>query len=283
MKIGFIGAGKVGTAFGMYLKREHYQIAGYNSRTHASADRSAQLTNTTVYERKTDLVKVSDMIFLTVNDDNIETVAKEICKMDVNVKEKVFIHMSGVLNCEIMDCLYAKGATICSLHPLYPFSNIEKSASEIHKANFTLEGKGKGLKLVKDILIVNNLSHSVIESSQKTIYHASACVASNYLVAVLNTSVEMLREIGFEKDMALDTIKELVLQSANNVFDYGPTKALTGPIARNDEKTVAMHLSGIKKYDNNWLEIYKTMGRASMEIAAKKNSGNSEALKSLLI
>ncbi|SHI81449.1 Predicted oxidoreductase, contains short-chain dehydrogenase (SDR) and DUF2520 domains [Dethiosulfatibacter aminovorans DSM 17477] len=282
MKIGFIGAGKVGTAFGMYLKREHYRIAGYNSRTRSSADRAAQLTNTPVYDRKIDLVKISDMIFLTVNDDNIENVAKEICRMDVDVKDKVFIHMSGVLNCEVMNCLNEKGATICSLHPLYPFSDIEKSAAEIHKANFTLEGKGKGLKMVKDILIVNNLSHSVIKSSQKTIYHASACVASNYLVAVLNTSVEMLMEIGFENDMALDTIKELVLQSANNVFDYGPTKALTGPIARNDEKTVAMHLTDIKKYDNNWLEIYKTMGRASMEIAARKNSEQSETLKSLL-
>lgn len=283
MKIGFIGAGKVGTAFGMYLKREHYQIAGYNSRTHASADRAAQLTNTPVYNRKIDLVEISDMIFLTVNDDNIEEVAREICTMDIDVKEKVFIHMSGVLNCEIMNCLYEKGATVCSLHPLYPFSDIEKSAAEIHKANFTLEGKGDELNMVKDILVVNNLSHSVIESSQKTIYHASACVASNYLVTVLNTSIDMLREIGFEKEMALDTIKELVLQSANNVFDYGPTKALTGPIARNDEKTVAMHLSDIKKYDNNWLEIYKTMGRASLEIASKKNSENSEALANLLI
>lgn len=283
MKIGFIGAGKVGTAFGMYLKREHYHIAGYNSRTQSSADRAARLTNTPVFDKKIDLVEISDMIFLTVNDDNIEDVAKEICRMDIDLKEKVFLHMSGVLNCEVMDCLYEKGATICSLHPLYPFSDIEKSAAEIHKANFTLEGKGDGLNLVKDLLVVNNLSHSVIESSQKTIYHASACVASNYLVAVLNTSIEMLREIGFEKDMALDTIKELVLQSANNVFDYGPAKALTGPIARNDEKTVAMHLTDIKKYDNNWLEIYKTMGRASMEIAAKRNSEQSETLKSLLI
>ena len=283
MKIGFIGAGKVGTAFGIYLKREHYHIAGYNSRTQASADRAAQLTNTPVFERKFDLVEISDMIFITVNDDNIEKVAKEICKMDVNVENKVFIHMSGVLNCEIMNCLHEKGATICSLHPLYPFSDIEKSASEIHKANFTLEGKGEGLNLVKDLLIVNDLSHSIIASSNKTIYHASACVASNYLVAVLNTSIEMLREIGFEKEMALDTIKELVFQSANNVFDYGPTKALTGPIARNDEKTVAMHLSDIKKFDNNWLEIYKTMGRASMEIAAKKNSETSEVLRNLLL
>ena len=99
MKIGFIGAGKVGTAFGMYLKREHYHIAGYNSRTQSSADRAAQLTNTPVYERKIDLVGISDIIFLTVNDDNIEKVAREICQMDVDVKGKVFIHMSGVLNC----------------------------------------------------------------------------------------------------------------------------------------------------------------------------------------
>jgi predicted short-subunit dehydrogenase-like oxidoreductase (DUF2520 family) len=282
MKIGFIGAGKVGTALGLYLKRKEYNISGYFSRSLCSAEYSAAMTNTIVFGSKEELVFSSDLIFLTVNDDNIRTVALEIASLSSDLKNKIFVHTSGALNCEELKELYNKGATICSLHPLYPFSNIEKSSREIKNINFTLEGLGNDLAVVEAILKENDIAYTIIKSNDKALYHAAACVSSNYLVTLLHTGIEMLMETGMSQEVALNTLKGLSCQALNNVFDYGSEAALTGPISRYDLETVKTHIAKIRKYNNNWIDIYKTMGRATYKIAQKKKGENSPKLYKIL-
>ena len=80
MRIGFIGAGKVGFTFGRYIaeKRELVrektdgalclEVGGYFSASRQSAELAAEFTETCVYDSLEQLCEYSEIIFLTVPD-----------------------------------------------------------------------------------------------------------------------------------------------------------------------------------------------------------------------
>ena len=68
MKIGFIGAGKVGFSLGKFFTAGGITMTGYFSRHRESAVEAAAFTNTKSYESLATIVKESDALFLTVPD-----------------------------------------------------------------------------------------------------------------------------------------------------------------------------------------------------------------------
>ena len=63
MGIGFIGAGKVGTALGLYFKSHGLDISGYYSRTPASSVKAARLTGSKDFTAPEDLARSSRYCF----------------------------------------------------------------------------------------------------------------------------------------------------------------------------------------------------------------------------
>ncbi len=72
MRIGFIGAGRVGFTLGKYMKEHGAEVTGYYSRTSEHAEEAARFTDTEVYDDPDKLIKDSDYIYLTVSDNAIE-------------------------------------------------------------------------------------------------------------------------------------------------------------------------------------------------------------------
>ena len=70
MRIGFIGAGRVGCSLGKYLKESagEWQIEGYFSRSTESARAAAVFTDSRVIDHAELLAQISDMIFITTPD-----------------------------------------------------------------------------------------------------------------------------------------------------------------------------------------------------------------------
>mgnify|MGYP001623180088 CR=1 FL=1 len=99
MKIGFIGAGKVGTSMGKYLTERGIEINGYYSKTVRSAEEAADFTNTRVYTTISSLAEDSDGVFVTVPDGAIGDVWEQL-KM-LPIKNKIISHFSGSLSSEI--------------------------------------------------------------------------------------------------------------------------------------------------------------------------------------
>ena len=118
LNIGFIGAGKVGTAMGIYLKEKNYNILGYYSRTYESAQNAAALTNCNAFIKLESLVKNSDLLFITTNDDEISKICNRLLDEDLINAEKIVVHMSGADSSKILEKLKKKGCYIYSLHPL---------------------------------------------------------------------------------------------------------------------------------------------------------------------
>ena len=77
MKIGIIGAGKVGTTLGMYLRQPEdamAEIVGFYSKNVETAKETADFVGTDYFEKLEDLVTLSDTLFVTTPDGEIAKV-----------------------------------------------------------------------------------------------------------------------------------------------------------------------------------------------------------------
>ena len=86
IKIGFIGAGKVGFALGKYLSENNINLVGYYSKNINSAIEAAKFTNSKYFTSIKDIIKECDTIIITTPDGVIEEVWNSIKKLYINEK-----------------------------------------------------------------------------------------------------------------------------------------------------------------------------------------------------
>ena len=119
MKIGFIGAGKVGFSLGQFFVQGGLPVTGYYSRHRGSAQEAAAWTGTKQYESLESLVRASDALFLTVPDGAIASVFAQLREFDLAGKQ--ICHCSGALTArEAFPGVEETGAGHYSIHPLFP-------------------------------------------------------------------------------------------------------------------------------------------------------------------
>ena len=271
MKIGIVGAGRVGTSIGRYIKDRvpEYIVSGFYSRTYNGAIKSANFCNTKAFERFQDLVKSSDTLFIAVTDSEIKNVWDCIDK-DL-VKNKIICHFSGTLSSDVFTGADDYGVYTGSIHPVYAFSSKFDSYKGLNKAVFTAQGDNVFLENIPCIFSEAGNKVCVIQKEKKPFYHAGASMASNHLVALLHTVVEIFKECGFSEPDAYTVLTPLMMDNLNNALKKGVNQALTGPIERGDVTTVEKHLSVISDEQK---KIYKSLGMQVLSIAENKNKSS---------
>ena len=94
MKIGFIGAGKVGTTLAKAFVEAGLNVVGFYSRSPKSAQFSAQFTGSEAFQTIETLVTAADLILLTVPDDALPAVIETLRPLPL--ADKTICHTSGV-------------------------------------------------------------------------------------------------------------------------------------------------------------------------------------------
>ncbi|AIS51660.1 hypothetical protein TKV_c04580 [Thermoanaerobacter kivui] len=274
MKIGFVGAGIVGTSLAFLLSKSGTDVSGFLSRSFESAKRSATLTKTTAFSCYEELLKNSDVIIISTNDSSISDVVNKLLEHKDMLKEKIFCHLSGALSLEVLHPLNLEGGYIMVMHPIQTCPSFDAALELLPKSYFTLEGCEKAVKIGKEI--VNKISgkYIVVENINKPLYHAACVVASNYLVALSKLSLLLLKESGFPFEEYSDALIPLMEGTLKNIKEKGINGALTGPIARGDVNTVELHLKNIQ--DQNLINLYKNLGKLALEISYEKGNLSKE-------
>ncbi len=269
MKIGFIGAGKVGTAFGKFLLDNAFGVIGYSSRGKTNLENAVNFTNTKKFSDNKELINECDLIFITVNDDNIESVLDESIKSFEKMNNKSFIHMSGAHSSKLLISAYKKNAKVYSLHPLQSVSNIENAVKDFSNSVFSIETINEEIdENVQKILDVLK-SYFQIDSEKKAIYHMAASVFSNYLTTLMDFGLELTSSLDIDKKFAFEAMKPLIYSSLKNIENGGIEKSLTGPLSRGDVNTIKTHLATYKKNNRSFEEFYRFMGLRTMDFIEK--------------
>lgn len=265
--IGIIGAGKVGTTLGAYLRRNQVTVSGYYSRTFESAVSAAEFTKTRAYHDIEMLVEASDTLFITTPDGEIGHVWDCIAKDEL--ENKIICHFSGSLSSCVFSGIEATGAVGCSIHPMFAFSDKFKSFEQFSTACITMEGQERAVQAMKALF--EGLGHQVftVQAEDKILYHAAAALASNYMVGLFQTSLNLLGACGFTEEEGRRLLEPLVRNNVNAMLEKSTAEALTGPVERNDTQTIRAHLAALQGMDAE--AVYRSIGKELLEIAKKKN------------
>lgn len=228
MKIGFIGAGKCGMSLARYFVKKGLTVCGVYSR------RKPERADVPFMEIGA-LIEKSDMIFVTVTDRAITEVWQRLAAYDLN--GKILCHCSGSLTSDVL----GGGDFVCSVHPMLAFNGTHTPVRDIEKAFFTLEGGKYAVHAAAGLLDKTGNSYRIIDKANKVKYHAAACFASNFVVAVCDKAEKLLTDCGFSAAEAHEALSPLMLANMKNIIKCGTAGAITGPAVRRDLNTIASH------------------------------------------
>jgi predicted short-subunit dehydrogenase-like oxidoreductase (DUF2520 family) len=271
MRIGFIGAGKVATAFGRYLYTKGLTISGYYDRHAEKVAHAATHTQSQAFQNLTEAATRSDMVLITTRDDQIAGVCRQLCELKCITSRHLVGHMSGAHSSRILIEARKSAASVFSLHPLQAFADEEKSLADLPNTYFSLEAEDSGLDPIKKILSQMGNPYFTLSPEHKSLYHLSACMLSNYLVTLMASGLSALEKSGIDPKEGFAAMRPLIEGTLANIAQLGPALALTGPIARGDEGTVKQHMAALKNMGLDSIRsVYTTMGLKTLDLATEK-------------
>jgi predicted short-subunit dehydrogenase-like oxidoreductase (DUF2520 family) len=279
ISVSIIGPGRVGGALAIALPKEKYLIDQIIGRGPIDQDHTAFTHARSVAGLQEISLVDSDVIFITTGDENIRTVSRYLVS---RVKKGSFVfHTSGALTSTVMDSLAAAGCYIGSIHPLVSISKPELGPTRFPNAFFCIEGDPPAIEMAYSIVADLGGHPFTIATKFKTLYHAAAVMACGHLVALFDSSVEVLTHCGLTPERSKEILLPLVASTVENLGQQSTSSALTGTFGRADIETFSRHLTTLNEnVSDNLLEIYLLLGERSLELASREGV-NAERIDSL--
>lgn len=270
-------------ALGKHLADAGYTPIGFSSRSMTSAKRIEKVVGGKgiCFDRPWEAAKVAGIVFITTPDHAIEETCRIIVK-NRGIREKsIVLHCSGALPSTILSSVHSCHASAGSMHPLQSFA-AENSKNPFQNIMVAVEGDEDAIQMAEAIACDLGAQPFNIRTEGKTLYHAAAVVASNYLVTLMDLSFKLIAASGVSESDAYNVLKPLIKGTLTNIENVGIPDALTGPIARGDAEIVEKHMAAIRLLSPDLLAQYKMLGSATIKIALAKGTLSEDAAKQLL-
>lgn len=210
--IAVVGAGRLGNVLARALRDTGFTVHGPLSRT--------------------DAIPQADIVILTVPDAAIPETARQARKAPkartARTTPLQLAHTSGATDLEHVDF---------SIHPLQTFTGTEPP-EVLHGIGAAVAGRTPDDESTARA-IARALGMTPFQVDDRVSYHAAAAFASNFVLTVLDTAEQLATQAGIDNPRAL--LAPLTRQTVDNWQRDGAAAALTGPIARGDDATVAKH------------------------------------------
>jgi len=280
LKLGFIGAGTVGTAMAIRLSQKGYPVIAVYDLNPAAAKRLAEaVKGCQVRAKAQDVADAADFVFITTADDFIPQVAAEVAWR----VGQIVSHCSGAASTDVLEPARKLGARVGCIHPLQTFAGIAQAVENLPGSTFAIEAEEPLLGVLKEMAVKLNGDWLELKAEDKALYHASACIACNYFCTLMQMATDLWRNWGKSNAEAIKAMMPMLQGALNNLSNVGLPKALTGPIARGDLMTIRKHLSALEKKAPGMLPLYKELGNWTIPIGLAKGTLSEERARELRV
>lgn len=266
IKIGFIGPGKVGVNLGRYFTHKGLDLSGFYGKDIKSASEAANITKSKFYDNIQEIIKESDILFITTSDDIISIIDSKLSKFDL--KSKSICHTSGSLKSNVLCNAKHSGALIYSIHPIFAFSNKNMNLEGFEKIYFSIEGDILEDSIVLKLFKVLGNNFFIRDKETSSTYHLANVFISNLILSLLEVGINYFKTIGLSEEEALKAVKPLINGNIESIYSKGFINSLTGPVLRGDVKTIEKHLSVLKEKDK---KLYSLLSLNLLNLVALKN------------
>jgi predicted short-subunit dehydrogenase-like oxidoreductase (DUF2520 family) len=266
-RVGFVGAGRVGTALAAALHRAGWPVTAVASRDPERRQRFTELVpGARAFAEPQAVLDQADLLLLTVPDDAIAAVVAELRLYS----GQAIAHTSGVLPASVLAPAMAAGTEAGSFHPLVAFADFDAALAALPGSVIAIEGDEALLPLLAQLAVALEARPVRVTAGGKPLHHAAAALAAGGLVSLLDVAAQLGAVAGLPSGDALDVYLGLAQQGIDNARRLGPSAALTGPFVRGDVGTVRAHLAALRRFAPDALPVYTALGRRAILIAVAR-------------
>jgi predicted short-subunit dehydrogenase-like oxidoreductase (DUF2520 family) len=148
---------------------------------------------------------------------------------------------------------------------LHPLMTVTREGATFAGAGAAVAGSTeRALALATALATRLGMRPFVVEDADRAAYHAAASMASNFLVALEAAAERLAATAGVDRA----ALVPLVRATVENWGAVGPERALTGPLARGDEETVARQRAAVAERTPELLELWDALATATRALAA---------------
>jgi len=281
-KLGFIGAGTVGTALSLTLSARGYPVVAVSSRSQTSAEKLAQaISGCRAVSSNQAVADAAELIFITTPDGAIPLVVSEV---QWHPGQSV-VHCSGADSTDILEPAKKSSAQAGAFHPLQTFASVKQAIDNIPGSTFAVEAEEPLLTTLKDMATALDGNWIELKASDKVLYHAAAVIACNYMVTLIKLATDLWQTFDVPTQPATKALMPLLRGTLNNIDNVGIPQCLTGPLARGDSGTIKKHIDALQKAAPALLSTYCELGLQTIPIALAKgriNQQQAEELQAIL-
>jgi predicted short-subunit dehydrogenase-like oxidoreductase (DUF2520 family) len=167
-------------------------------------------------------------------------------------------HCSGATGLDVLG-----GHEGFSLHPLMTVTG-QAGATPFAGAGAAIAGSTPAaLGLARTLARALGLRPIELDPGDRTAYHAAASIASNFLITLEAAAERLAGTAGMQRE----DLVPLVRATVENWARLGPERALTGPVARGDEVTVARQREAVSERAPDLLALFDVLVEATRALA----------------
>jgi predicted short-subunit dehydrogenase-like oxidoreductase (DUF2520 family) len=239
--IAVVGRGRAGQAFAAALRAAGHEVLGPLGRGEAPR---------------------AEAVLLCVPDAAIPDSAATVAASGA----RLVGHVSGATPLAALAPAVAAGADLFGLHPLQTLTGPETSlaGAGCAVAGSTPEASAAAAALARSL----GMRPFEISDEGRASYHAAASIASNFLVTLEAAAESVAGAAGFSPDEARALLAPLVRTTVESWATRGPENALTGPVARGDERTVTVQREAVAATDASLLPLFDALVERTRALAA---------------
>lgn len=268
-----VGGGHVGRVLGrLFSAAGVFAVQDVLARSADSAAQAVAFIGAGMPVTGKGAMRPAEIFMLTVTDDQIVP-ACEALAAAVPLRGAVVFHCSGALASDRLQAARAAGAYVASVHPIRSFADVDAVAAGFAGTFCGVEGDQPALDVLLPALAAIGARAVQIDPAAKTVYHAAAVFASNYLVTVIDAALRAYQAAGIPEAVARELARPLALESMENAFRLGAAPALTGPVARGDMATVLRQQDAVMAWDAETGQLYRALVPPTIALAERKRAG----------
>ena len=272
-RIGFVGAGRTGTALSTAMAAAGYQVAAVASRSGESAAALARrISGCSALPSSREVVETCDVVLLTVPDDAIAAVAAELPWRE----GQAAVHCSGALSLEVLEGARGRGAIVGGLHPYQTFPAGLDATEWLSGSTFAIEASGELARWLEELVLRLGCRAVTVAAEDRPLYHAAAVMGCGFVTTLLDTAGGLWEAMGFSHEEAAQAILSLATGTLHGIEAQGTIAAATGPITRGDSSTVYKHMEALAERMPEALPLYRQAALSMVGMVLKQGTITAE-------
>ncbi|HEX4430338.1 MAG TPA: DUF2520 domain-containing protein [Frankiaceae bacterium] len=263
VRVGVIGAGRVGAVLATALYRAGHDVVGVSVRTAAGRDRVAQLLPDVPVLEPHEVARASSLVILSLPDDVLGDPAGPVLDLVASGAihaRQVVAHTSGRYGLGVLGPVARAGAITLAVHPAQTFGGTADDLPRLPGVSYGVTALGRHWPVAEWLVAELGGTPVAVPEELRPLWHAGLAHGANHLVTLVASALDIVRATGASDPSAV--LRPLLSAALERTLEQGDA-ALTGPVARGDADAVAGHLRAIDEHTPTQSPLYRDLALAT--------------------